>query len=93
MQPLKGADMSKVLFDYELMSLLQDIDPPAATHFNTAMKTVLNEAADIVVRHFGICRGDPGGDGDYFLVRFYSDGPSYPREVSAYDPDGSWVGL
>ncbi len=87
---MKGADMAKVLFDYELMSLLQDIDPPAATRLDTAIKTALNEAADTVVRRFGISRGEPGGNGDYFLVRFYSDGPSYPREVAAWDPDGSW---
>lgn len=85
--------MAKVLFDYELMRLLQDIDPPAATHLNTAIKTALNQAADAVVRRFGIRHGEPCGNGDYFSIGFYSDGPDYPREVSAYDPDGLWVGL
>ena len=85
--------MAKVLFDYELMSLLQDIDKEAATRLNTAIKTALNEAADTVVRHFGTRHVETIRDGDRFLVHFCSDGPTYPREVSAYDPDGLWVEL
>ncbi len=87
--------MAKVLWDHELMLLVQDIDPEAATRVKKKLITAYNEAADAVANHFGLRHGeaDDGCDLFTFMVDFYSDGPDYPRELSAYDPAGSWVGL
>ena len=84
--------MAKVLLDHELISLLHDIDEEAATRVKNAVVTALNEAADTVANHFGLRRGevDDSSEEFTFMVHFYSDGPSYPKELAAYDPYGSW---